>query len=191
MAVRRSFLALRRLTTLALGVTLVAAASAHALAMDDDRALALGALREVEASPRSLELAKEPVARAHEALARADRFRDVRDDARARLCDGLARRWAETARDLTTAAAAEGRARTARLSALDAGAQVERERASLEEGLGQAGRLRAQLAALEGDSNQRPDRTSAIAKEARDGGGSDAAKPTPPKGSPKLQGAKP
>ncbi|HQY64195.1 MAG TPA: hypothetical protein PK141_22505, partial [Polyangiaceae bacterium] len=174
--VRRSFWALRRLATLVAGVALVAAAGAHALAMDDDRALALSALREVEASPASAELAREPLARAHEALARAERLREVRDETRARLCDGLARRWAETARDVVSAAKAEERARAARLNALDASAQVERERASLEEGLGQTGRLKAQLAALEGES-KRPDRTSSVAKDARE---ADAGAPKRP-----------
>ena len=188
MAARRSFWALRRLAALGAGVGLVAAAGAHALAMDDDRALALSAVREVEASPASAALAQEPLARAREALARAERLREVRDEARARLCDGLARRWAETARDVASAAQAEARARAARLDALDASAQVERERASLEEGLGQAGRLKAQLAALEGESKH-PDRTSAVAKDARETDGG-APKRPPAKSPAKPAGAK-
>jgi hypothetical protein len=153
---------------LLLGVTLVTAMTVGATAAnakDDDRTVAESTLREVEASPRGKELAKEPTARAREALERAQRLRDVRDEARARLCDGLARTWAETARDVVRAAELEGRSEAARASATDAGAQLERERALLEEGLGQQGRLRAQLEALEHEAKRGPDRTSAVAKE--------------------------
>ncbi len=188
----------QRLAGLGVGGALVVAAvalGAHASAMDDDRAMALSALRDVEARPEAKELAKEPLARAHEALDRAQRLRDVRDEPRARLCDGLARTWAETARDVVKAAEAETRARASRGSALDAGAQVERERATLEEGIGQTGRLKAQLEALESEGKQRPDRTSAVARDA-DGGAprsltpkaapSGPAAPTPaPKTTPK------
>lgn len=172
--------ALRGLAGLALGGGLVVGVGARAFAMEDDRALAESTLREVEAKPQAQELAKEPLARAHEALDRGQRLRDVRDEPRARLCDGLARTWAETARDVVKAAEAEARARAAREGALDAGAQLERERASLEEGLGQAGRLKAQLEALENETKHRPDRTSALAKDAADAG-SPRAKP-PAKG---------
>ena len=146
---------------LALSMVCARAASAK----DDDHSVAQSTLREVEANPRGKELAKEPLARAHEALDRAQRLRDVRDEPRARLCDGLARTWAETARDVMRAAETEGRSEGARAAANDAGAQVERERALLEEGLGQQGRLRAQLETLERETKRRPDRTSAVAKD--------------------------
>lgn len=140
-------------------------ASSIALAKDDDRTVAEATLREVEGSPKGKELAKEPLSRAHEALDRAQRLRDVRDEPRAHLCDGLARMWAETARDIVHASETESRAEVARANATDAGAQVERERALLEEGLGQQGRLRAQLETLEHETKHGPDRTSAVAKD--------------------------
>lgn len=136
-----------------------------ASAKDDDRAVAESALREAEGTARGKELAKEPIQRAREALERAQRLRDVRDEPRARLCDGLARTWAETARDVVKAADLEARAGAVRANASDAGAQVERERAQLEEGLGQQGRLRAQLEAIEHETKRGPDRTSAVAKD--------------------------
>lgn len=142
----------------------VTSVGAFAHAEDDDRALTETALREVEASPRK-SIAREPISRSKEATERAKRLREVRDEPRARLCDGLARTWAEVARDVIRAADAEARASSTRANASDAGAQVDRERAQLEEGLGQAGRLRAQLEALENESKRSPDRTSSVAKE--------------------------
>lgn len=137
-----------------------------ASAKDDDRAIAEATVKEVEAAPSGKALAGEPLARAHEALDRAQRLRDVRDEPRARLADGLARTWAETARDVVKAAEAEARAKKAREESVDAGAQVDRERALLEEGLGQAGRLAAQLEALEREAKHGPDRTSNVASDA-------------------------
>jgi hypothetical protein len=89
------------------------------------------------------------LARARAALARADTLRAAGDSSRARLADGLARDWAETARDANAAAEAEARAEAARRNALDAGATLERERALLEENVARVGRLRAQLETLE------------------------------------------
>jgi len=155
----------RRLSLVALALVLSAGVVHVASAKEDDRAVAESALKEAEASPRGKEIAKEPIQRAREALERAQRLRDVRDEPRARLCDGLARTWAETARDVVKAAELEARAGAARSLALDAGAQVERERAQLEEGLGQEGRLRAQIEAIEHETKRGPDRTSAIAKD--------------------------
>jgi hypothetical protein len=171
---------------------LVVAVAFTASAKDDDRAIAEATVKEVEAAPSGKALAQEPLARAHEALDRAQRLRDVRDEPRARLADGLARTWAETARDIVKAAEAETRAKKAREESVDAGAQVDRERALLEEGLGQAGRLAAQLEALEREAKHGPDRTSNVASDAgagtpakgpakdakKDAKGSSAAAPT-------------
>lgn len=145
---------------------LVVGVAFTASAKDDDRAIAEATVKEVEAAPSGKALAGEPLARAHEALDRAQRLRDVRDEPRARLADGLARTWAETARDVVKAAEAEARAKKAREESVDAGAQVDRERALLEEGLGQAGRLAAQLEALEREAKHGPDRTSNVASDA-------------------------
>jgi hypothetical protein len=106
--------------------------------------------------------AQDSVKAARAALERASRLRSAHDDARARLAEGVAREWAEAARDLAAAVAVENNTAKARNDATDAGAQVDRERALLEEGIAQAGRLRAQLEALE---RERP-----TSQTRRDGG---------------------
>ncbi len=149
--------------SLALALAFLGGTSLVASAKDDDRSAAEVALREVEADAQKKALAEEPLRRAREALERARSLRDSRDEPRARLVEGLARSWAEAARDLGRAVDVERRAEAQRRSAMDAGAQAERERALLEEGLGQSGRLKAQLEALEKESKE-PERTSAVAK---------------------------
>jgi hypothetical protein len=87
----------------------------------------------------------EATARAIEALERATRLRMAGDEAHARLAEGLAREWAETARDLGLAAAAEHLAEDRSRQAIQAQAQLERTRALVEEGIARLGRLRAAL----------------------------------------------
>lgn len=167
-----------------LGIALAAVALAASLAVGvasaagaDDRAAAEATLKEVEASPKK-DVAGEMTGRARAALARADKLRASGDEPHARLADALARTWAEAARDVLRAADVEDKAANARRSATDAGAVADRERALLEEGIAQSGRLRAQLEAAERESKEQPARTSAAANE-KDAG---AAKPktTPP-----------
>jgi hypothetical protein len=85
------------------------------------------------------------VKRSRAASERAARMRSAGDESHARLADEVAREWAEGARDLARAAEAEARATSARQAAMDAGAQAERERALLEEGIAHNGRLRAEI----------------------------------------------
>lgn len=132
------------------------------LASGDDRAAADGALREVEAAPAERRaVAGEMVARSRAATARAAKLRAAGDEPRARIADGVARTWAEAARDTLRAAELEDRASVARRVANDAGAMAERERALLEEGVAQTGRLRAQLEALAREGKEAPTRTNA------------------------------
>lgn len=159
----------------ALGLGIAAAAGT------DDRTAAESALREVEAAPKK-EIAAEMIARSRAALERGTRLRATGAEAHARLADGLARIWAEAARDVLRAAEVEEKARVARLGATDAGVLAERERALLEEGMAQSGRLRAQLDAVERDAKEQPARTSAAANSDLDGGASRprAVPPKPP-----------
>lgn len=159
----------------ALGLGIAAAAGT------DDRTAAESALREVEAAPKK-EIAAEMIARSRAALERGTRLRATGAEAHARLADGLARIWAEAARDVLRAAEVEEKARVARLGATDAGVLAERERALLEEGMAQSGRLRAQLDAVERDAKEQPARTSAAANSDLDGGASKprAVPPKPP-----------
>ncbi|AKV03481.1 hypothetical protein AKJ09_10144 [Labilithrix luteola] len=151
----------------------------------DDRATTETVLREVASSPRK-SLADEMVSRSRQALDRGAKLRSSGDEPHARLADGLARTWAEAARDVVKAAEAEEKAAAARLAATDAGAQADRERALLEESIAQSGRLRAQLEQLERESKEQPAKTSTSANQASDGG---AAKPkAPPKAAPAKDG---
>jgi hypothetical protein len=85
------------------------------------------------------------LAQALAAMERARRMRAVGDEVHARAADGLAREWAETARDVARAVDAEARAAERRRSAVESQAQLERTRALVEEGIAHVGRLRAEL----------------------------------------------
>jgi hypothetical protein len=87
----------------------------------------------------------EAVARARDALEQSTRLRAAGDEAHAKAADGLAREWAETARDLAQAAAAEKQAVERRRRAIQAQAQLERTRALVEDGIARLGRIRAEL----------------------------------------------
>ncbi|HSO36890.1 MAG TPA: hypothetical protein VLT33_30395 [Labilithrix sp.] len=162
--------ALTAATALAIGVVAAAAGT-------DDRGATDAVLREVEASPKK-DVVSEMIARSRAAQDRAAKLRASGDETHARLADGLAKTWAEAARDVVRAADVEERAQAARRAATDAGLVAERERALLEEGIAQSGRVKAQLEAVERDAKEQPARTSAAANADTDGG---AARPRAPK----------
>jgi hypothetical protein len=136
-----------------------------ALAADEDRPAAEAALRDVDAAPASLRpVTSELAARARLALARGAKLRAAGDAPHAKMADAAARTWAEAAREALRAVAIEERAAVARLAANDAGTMADRERARLEEGVAQAGRLRAQIETTARDAARRDGR------DARDGG---------------------
>ena len=135
---------------------------AFAVAAPDDRTATEEALREVERSAKK-DVAAEMTTRSRAALERAAKLRASGDEPHARLAEGLARTWAEAARDVLRAVDIEEKAEGARRSATDAGIVAERERALLEEGIAQSGRLRAQLDSMERESKEQPARTSAAA----------------------------
>ena len=166
----------------ALGIGVAAAAG------PDDRAATEAVLHKVEASPKK-DVAAEMIARSRAALERATRLRSAGDEAHARLADGLAKTWAEAARDVVRAVDVEERAQAARRAATDAGVVAERERALLEEGIAQSGRVRAQLESAERESKEQPARTSKVANSDLDGGASPRA-PKPPASPPATGGAR-
>ena len=127
----------------------------------NDRAAADAALREVESSPRK-DVGAEMIGRSRAGLDRGAKLRASGDETHAKLAEGVARTWAEAARDLVKAVEVEQRAQAARLAATDAGTIADRERALLEEGIAQRGRAKAQLESMERDTKQ-PARTSAAA----------------------------
>lgn len=85
--------------------------------------------------------------RAQEAAERATRLRAAGDEAHAKVGDGLAGEWTETARDLELAVAAEKMAAERRREAMRAQAQLQRTRTLVEEGIARLGRIRAELGA--------------------------------------------
>ena len=172
--------------TLLAALTGVAAAAA---AGPDDRASTETLLRELEASPRK-DVVAEMAGRSRAALERAAKLRAGGDEPHARLADGLAHTWAEAARDVVRAVEVEEKAQAARRGASDAGVIADRERALLEEGIAQTGRVRALLERVERESKEQPARTSAAANSDVDGGAKKAAPRRPsgdeqgPKGGP-------
>jgi hypothetical protein len=132
---------------------------------------------------RSKKLVADSVMRAKKALERAHGARASGDAAHARMLDGLALEWAENARDLLRAAAAEQAAAAAADKAREASVQAERARALLEETQARRGRAEAELErAL---AEEREARTSAAkAEEARIAAGKPKDKEKPKGGKP-------
>ena len=119
-----------------------------------DGSVAASLVAQLERDEGHRTLVADPLKRAKDAMERAVRFRGLGDEPRARLADTLAKEWAETARDLVAAADSEAKAAETRTAAIDAGASMERERALLEEGIGRAGRLRAEYEAAEREARE-------------------------------------
>jgi hypothetical protein len=115
-----------------------------ARAETDDRSAAASV-----ASPIASSVAKPVSADALEhakgALERAVRLRVAGDEAHAKAADGLAHEWAEAARDLELAVAAEQMAVERRREAMRAQAQLQRTRTLVEEGIARVGRIQAEL----------------------------------------------
>ena len=162
------------------GLGAVFGVAAIALAAGDDRPTAEALVKEVESSTRK-DAADALTARARGALERAAKLRAAGDETHAKLAEGVARSWAEAARDVSRAAAVEDSARATRLAATDAGVVADRERALLEESVAESGRLRAQLEAIEHESKDEPPRTSTSAAS---DSGSRPSKTTPQKAAP-------
>ncbi len=154
---------IRRHVRLGLVLTLggsLLVASGLALAGPEDRTVAESILVKLDADAAHKSVTSDASARAHAALERATRMRASGDEPHARLADGLAREWAELGRDLVATADLEKKSADARRNATDAGAHAERERALLEEGIAQNGRLRAQLEAAEREHE--PEKTAKV-----------------------------
>jgi hypothetical protein len=150
-------------------VTLVMAPNPAARGQSDDHSVATALVQQVERDDAHRIAAAGPLAHAKDALERAMRLRNAGDEAHAKAADGLAREWAEMARDVALAVDAEAKAGELRRKAVDAQAQLDRTRALVEEGITHVGRLRAEL-----ESAERTTGTSRTAVEVHDG---DAKKP--------------
>jgi hypothetical protein len=167
-------------------LTFAGSGEGRALAADDgDAATALVGRFANDAGHASI--TAPAVAQARDALERATRLRSVGDEVHARAAEGLAREWAETARDLVRAADAEAAAADTRRKAVDAQARVERVRVMVEDGIARLGRLRAEAdrdgrdgARDRGDAPPTPhDRTAVERHDGARAGTKDAPKQTP------------
>ncbi len=161
---------------LTLGAALVSSATGEQLS---DRMIAEQILATLGASSAQRALAHAPLEESKHALERAAGARRSGDIRHAEQLEGLSREWAETARDLVRAAAAEADAAALELAAADAGVQAERARALLEEAIARRGRAEAELAKLATDAGPFPTLppTSASAR-------AKPAKPSNTKGTP-------
>jgi hypothetical protein len=146
----------------ALGAALVLGGAGTLRAAPSEAQTVTALLTEVAASPKK-SVADDAVRRARVALDRGAKLRAGGDEAHARLFDGVAREWAETAKDLVRTVTAEGEAAAAHREADDAGATAQRERALLEEAIAQNGRRRAQIDEIDRQAKEAPVRTSKVA----------------------------
>lgn len=131
-----------------------------------DGANAQGILRELEAkAAKDQDVAKviaEPVKNAKRALERAHGARTAGDTAHAKMLDGVALEWAEAARALDRAAAAERVSTAASQKANEAQTKAERARALLEETQARRGRAAAELAKAEADAKDASKKSSDV-----------------------------
>jgi hypothetical protein len=129
----------------AASVVVAATVTSRDARASDDNATASALVLELGQNPAHASIAATAIANAKDALERALRLRAVGDEVHAKAADGLAREWADTARDLARAADAERAAWDARRKAEDAKVRLERARAHVEEGIARVGRMRSEL----------------------------------------------
>ncbi|MDC0682580.1 hypothetical protein [Sorangium atrum] len=137
-------------------------------------------------SPSAARVVAEPVAQAKRALQRAQGARAAGDAAHARQLDAVALEWAETARTLLRAAAAEATAVEAAKRAREVETKLERARALLEETQARRGRAAAELDRIEAEAREAT-RTAADVEAQRIEAGKRGA--TPKEARPATRGA--
>ena len=135
------------------GVALVPVAFGDQLS---DRAIAVQILAAAGSSSAEAALLRTPIAEAKKALDRAEGARKSGDVPHAELLEGLAREWAETAKDLRRAAATEADAGALETAAYQAGLRAEKARALLEEAIARRGRAEAELEKLSANAGPFP-----------------------------------
>jgi hypothetical protein len=153
----------------ALSLTVPAAALAHGPASTPaivvppappgDGATAEKLLAEIESKTKAQgdaarKVVAEPVQAARKSLERAHGARVSGDAAHARMLEGLALEWAETARDLQRGATAEGSAFQLAKKARAVATQADRARALLSETQDRRGRAAAELERLEAEARK-------------------------------------
>jgi hypothetical protein len=160
-----------------------------------DGATAEGILRDLEAkAAKDAETAKvvaEPVKSARRALERAHGARAAGDPVHALVLDGLALEWAEAARALDKAAAAEQVATATSKHAHEVQTKAERARALLEETQARRGRTAAELERVEAEARESANGaadTEAQRLEPAKRKAARQAPPAPPKKAPAAKG---
>jgi hypothetical protein len=146
----------RTLASLALAAGVLALQAPERTARADDDRAAAQSLIASGAALGPANVTGPALSAANDAIERATRLRAAGDETHARVADGLAREWAETARDLASAAAAEKMAEDRKRQAIQARAQLQRTKALVEEGIARLGRLRAELDAASGPVKRAP-----------------------------------
>jgi hypothetical protein len=121
-----------------------------------DRGTAEQILATAASSSAEAALVRAPLDEAKRALERAEGARRSGDVPHAELLEGLAREWAETARDLARAAGIEADAGALATSASEAALRTEKARALLEEAIARRGRAEAELEKLSADAGPFP-----------------------------------
>lgn len=117
-------------------------------------------------TPRLAKVVADPLKRAKAALERAHGARMSLDVEHGQMLEALALEWAETARDLLRAVAAEDAALAAGQKAREVEVQVERARALLEETQARQGRATADLERIEAEAAEAA-KSAASAEETR------------------------
>jgi hypothetical protein len=121
-----------------------------------DRAMTEQILAAAPSSSAQAALVRAPLEEAKKALERARGARQSGDTAHSELLEGLAREWAETARDLLRATTIEADAGALESAAAQAELRAERARALLEEAISRRGRAEAELEKLSVDAGPFP-----------------------------------
>lgn len=172
----------------ALGVVLVAVlcAPSFAHAAEGDRSAAEAALAEVKKAGEGAKPAEGSVGRAEAALARATAARNSGDSAMGALLEGLARTYAETARDVLRAAALEAERTKAEARTTELSTDTERKRALIEETAARKQRAAADLAAARDAAKARPPKSEGKTDTSKEG----KAPAAPAKTTTKKGGAK-
>ena len=134
----------------------VAVASSALGDAQSDKAITEQILAGAGSSSAEAALLRAPLDEAKKALQRADGARKSGDVPHAELLEGLAREWAETARDLARAASIESDAGALESAAAQANLRSEKARALLEEAISRRGRAEAELEKLSADAGPFP-----------------------------------
>lgn len=172
---------MRRLTPSLLAVLVTLWAP---LAFGADRDEAERLVAQTAQAPEAPAAARELDA-ARRALGRARGARDGGDRPSAELLEGLARTWAEAARDVVQTVRAEAALAKAQKALLEARSQVERGRALVEETISRKGRAQVELERLEADSSKRRGGTAGRGGATAPVAPKGPAAPAAPSGAPK------